>query len=123
MPYYCPQCYAKVHRSAAHCAQCRTLFKANGLHPVYGLERPELLRRLGWATVIVPIAIFVLALLMVLFFPGCTFNLASGCHGCIFDDVLGIILWGGWLIPLIAAFTTLPFFLFLSAIDKRLQSK
>jgi hypothetical protein len=121
---HCPNCRAEVLASAESCVACGAIFTGDGWKPIAGVApiKPEgtsaagVIALLGFATVLIPAACFVIGLVLSLLIPGCHCDEGAGCSGCGVDRVVGFLLFGGFAGGLGALMFVLPASLLLAGI-------
>jgi hypothetical protein len=112
---YCPNCEATVAADAKSCAACRAVFDGEGWEPLAtkpvkseGKSASGIIVTLGIASVVVPLAGFVIGLVLSLIIPGCHCDEGAGCSGCGANGLIAFLLLGGFVGALFSLLTILP---------------
>ena len=80
--------------------------------------------KLGFAAVLLPATAFIAGLLLQFLIPGCKCDEGAGCHGCgPLGELLGFLIFGGFVGALAALIFVLPVSLVLAAIFRRFAGK
>ncbi|MED5618907.1 hypothetical protein [Ideonella sp. BN130291] len=81
------------------------------------MSAPSTIVKLGVGAVAVPVVGFLVGLLLQFVIPGCKCDEGAGCSGCgPLNDTLALLVLGGFVGALLAAFVVLPAALLLAGI-------
>lgn len=120
---YCPNCHVAIAKDAVDCDVCGTGFGADTWLPLDALAQPGqrrilagLIFKLGLLAVLLPLAGFVLGLLLTWLLPGCQCDAYWGCQGCAANGLTELLYFGGWDGALFALIYVFPAAALLAAV-------
>lgn len=126
---FCPNCNAAIAGDAEDCDVCGTSFGSDtwlpldsqaGSRPPAGLA--ALIFKLGLASVLLPVAGFVIGALITALLPGCRCEEGLGCRGCGANGLTEFLLYDGLLAGLAAVMFVFPVSAVLAVLVARMKS-
>lgn len=126
---FCPNCNAVIANDAEDCDVCGTSFGSDTWLPLDSQPSTALRRgpatlifRLGLASVLLPLAGFVIGMLITTLLPGCRCEEELGCRGCGANGLTEFLLYDGFAAGLVAVMFVFPVSAMLAVLVARMKS-